>query len=70
MNVKEDEWEIKLSVKFDNKPHTKLYKHFSEDDFDLYFMMAELCLDFLKHIQFSSDNKIKEEFIKTIKEEF
>lgn len=65
-----DEWEIKLSAKFDNKPHTKLYKHFSEDDYTIDFVMAELCLDFLKHCSFSPNNKIKEEFIKTIKEEF
>jgi len=65
-----DEWEIKLSAKFDNKPHTKLYKHFSEDDFTIAFVMAELCLDFLKQCSFSADNKIKEKLIKTIKEEF
>ena len=65
-----EEWEIKLSAKFYNKPHTKLYKHFSEDDFTIDFVMAELCLDFLKQIRFSANNEIKEEFIKTIKEQF
>tara|TARA_R100001591_G_scaffold83199_1_gene89757 strand:- start:308 stop:523 length:216 start_codon:yes stop_codon:yes gene_type:complete len=71
MNVKEDEWEIKLSVKFDNKPTIKLYKHFSEDDFDIFFMMSELCFDFLQHQHsFATPNYVKERFIKTIKEEF
>ena len=71
MNVKEDEWKIKLSAKFENKPNIKLYKHFSEDNFDLFFVMAELCLDFLKNQQpFSTHNYAKERLIKTIKEEF
>ena len=71
MNVKREEWEIKLSAKFDNKPTIKLYKHFSEDDFDIFFMMAELCFDFLQNQHpFSAPNYVKERFIKTIKEEY
>lgn len=71
MSVEKDQWEIKLSAKFDNKPTIKLYKHFSENDFDLFFMMAELCFDFLQNqYHTSTPNYVKERFIKTIKEEY